>query len=56
MDYSAEESWAHIESLRIRVHSLCKHIDKDELASVDSEFIELRERVWETLRASNMKA
>lgn len=51
MDIGPEEFWAQMEGLRTRVRALCSREDREERASIDSEFVELRERTWSTLNA-----
>jgi hypothetical protein len=51
MEHIAEQCWTRIESIRHRVRAVCGGADKDELASVDAELVELREFVFASLRA-----
>lgn len=51
MEHISEQCWARIESLRHRVKSVCREADKDELASIDAELVELREIVFTSFQA-----
>lgn len=52
MQHISDDCWTRIESLRHRVKSICIGADKDELASVDAELVELREIVFSSLQGS----
>ncbi len=49
MEHISEQCWTRIESLRHRLRSICREADRDELASIDAEMVELREVVFTAL-------
>jgi hypothetical protein len=55
MSYNAEQYWAQMEGLRVRVMGLCRHGSREELASLDAEFRELQEQVWSSLREAEKR-